>query len=70
MQRAIEAGDKMSGITIMKMTEELDTGDIIYQEPVSIEDNDSSQNLHEKFIKIGIDLLDLISYLVGNKHTL
>ena len=59
IQRAIEAGDKMSGITIMKMTEELDTGDIIYQEPVSIEDNDSSQNLHEKFIKIGIDSLFL-----------
>mgnify|MGYP001169627462 FL=1 len=41
IQRSIESGDKLSGITIMKMVEKLDAGDIIYQEPVKIDDNDS-----------------------------
>tara|TARA_B100001778_G_scaffold286445_1_gene253770 strand:+ start:1088 stop:2020 length:933 start_codon:yes stop_codon:yes gene_type:complete len=57
IQRSIESGDKLSGITIMKMVEKLDAGDIIYQEPVKIDDNDSSISLHNKFIKIGTEVL-------------
>ena len=57
IQRSIEAGDKLSGITIMQMTEELDKGDIIYQEPIRIDDNDSSSSMHVKFISIGVDCL-------------
>ena len=68
IQRAIESGDKLTGITIMKMEERLDAGDIIYQEPIKISDNDSSATLHEKCIKIGIDclLLTLDSILANN----
>lgn len=68
IQRSIEAGDKLSGITIMKMVEKLDAGDIIYQEPVQITNNDSSLSMHEKFIKIGVDslLLTLDSILEDN----
>ena len=68
IQRAIEAGDKLSGITIMKMIEKLDAGDIIYQEPVKIDDYDSSSSLHNKFIDIGTDtlLLTLDSILENN----
>ena len=54
IQRSIEAGDKISGVTIMQMTEGLDQGDIIYQEPVDIKDNDSSSIMHNKFITTGI----------------
>ncbi len=57
IQRSIESGDKLSGITIMKMVEKLDAGDIIYQEPIKIDDNDSSISLHNKFIKIGTEVL-------------
>ena len=57
IKRSIESGDKLSGITIMKMVEKLDAGDIIYQEPVKIDDNDSSISLHNKFIKIGTEVL-------------
>ena len=32
IQRAIEAGDSQTGVTIMQMDEGLDTGDILYQE--------------------------------------
>ena len=68
IQRSIEYGDKLSGITIMKMKEKLDAGDIIYQEPIKIEDNDSSISLHKKFIEIGTDclLLTLDSIIENN----
>ena len=68
IQRSIESGDKLSGITIMKISEGLDKGDIIYQEPVKIEENDSSTKLHEKFVRIGIDslLITLESILENN----
>ena len=50
------------------MSEGLDKGDIIYQEPVKIEENDSSTKLHEKFVRIGIDslLITLESILENN----
>lgn len=68
IQRAIEAGDKLSGVTIMQMDEGLDKGDIIYQEPVHIEDNDSSSIMHNKFILTGINslLITLESILENN----
>ena len=68
IQRSIEAGDELTGITIMKMNEGLDTGDIIYQEPIPIGDNDSSKDMHDKFITLGIDslLLSLDSILENN----
>ena len=68
IQRSIEYGDKLSGITIIKMEEKLDAGDIIYQEPIKIEDNDSSISLHNKFIEIGTDslLLTLDSIVENN----
>jgi methionyl-tRNA formyltransferase len=68
IQRSIEAGDELTGITIMKMNEGLDTGDIIYQEPIPIGDNASSKDMHNKFITLGIDslLLSLDSILENN----
>ena len=68
IQRSIEAGDELTGITIMKMNEGLDTGDIIYQEPIPIGDNDSSKDMHDKFITLGVDslLLSLDSILENN----
>ena len=68
IQRSIEAGDELTGITIMKMNEGLDTGDIIYQEPIPIGDNESSKDMYNKFITLGIDslLLSLDSILENN----
>ena len=68
VQRSIEAGDKLSGITIMQMTEKLDKGDIIYQEPIQIKINDSSTIMHNKFISVGVEalLVTLGSILANN----
>ena len=57
IQRSIEAGDKLSGVSIMQMNEELDKGDVIYQEPVPITDNDSSISMHKKFADVGSQAL-------------
>ena len=53
IQRAIEAGDAVTGITIMQMDEGLDTGDICLsaQEPISADD--TSASLHDRLALLG-----------------
>lgn len=53
IQRAIAAGDKESGITIMQMNAGLDTGDILQLAPCPINDNDSGGSLHDRLAEIG-----------------
>lgn len=53
IQRAIAAGDKESGITIMQMNAGLDTGDILLLSPCPIKDSDSGGDLHDRLAKIG-----------------
>lgn len=47
IQRAIEAGDETSGVTIMQMDEGLDTGDMILIQPVPIGKQTTGQTLHD-----------------------
>lgn len=53
IQRAIQAGDAETGITIMQMDEGLDTGDMLlkYRCPIAADDN--AQSLHDKLAIIG-----------------
>ena len=53
IQRAIWAGDKETGVTIMQMDEGLDTGDILSIETLAISDEDTSASLYEKLSKLG-----------------
>lgn len=53
IQRAIEAGDPQSGITIMRMDEGLDTGDMLLERAVSIGAEDSAAQLHDKLALLG-----------------
>ncbi|MFW8566002.1 methionyl-tRNA formyltransferase [Orrella sp. 11846] len=48
IQRAIEAGDTHTGITIMQMDEGLDTGDMLLIAPLEIEPSDNAQRLHDR----------------------
>ncbi len=57
IHRAIMNGYNKTGITIMYMNEGLDSGDIIAQEEVIIEDNDTASTLHNKLKVIGGPLL-------------
>ncbi len=53
IQRAILAGDDMTGITIMQINSGLDTGDILAQERVPITDMTTAETLHELLASLG-----------------
>lgn len=53
IQRAIAAGDKESGITIMQMNAGLDTGDILQLTSCPITNKDSGGDLHDRLADIG-----------------
>jgi methionyl-tRNA formyltransferase len=64
IQRAIEAGDRETGVTIMQMDVGLDTGDMLIKAFCPILGEDTGGSLHDKLISIGtpalIEALDLI----------
>lgn len=57
IQRVIEAGDKQSGISIMKMAAALDAGDVLSQRVVEITPQTTGGDLHDKLSEIGAELL-------------
>ncbi len=57
IQAAILAGDSQTGVTIMKMDQGVDTGAIINQHAMKIEDDDTAASLSEKLSHLGADLL-------------
>jgi len=57
IQRAIEAGDRATGITIMQMDAGLDTGDMLLRQELPIEPDDTSATLHDKLAALGARLI-------------
>ena len=57
VQSAILNGEKYTGITIMHVTEALDSGDIILQESIPIYEADNTSTLTERLFKLGAKLL-------------
>jgi methionyl-tRNA formyltransferase len=57
INRAIINGEKVSGVTIMQMTEELDAGDIILQEETPIGGDETFDQLHDRLAHRGAELL-------------
>src|ERR1700686_4095609 len=57
INRAIMAGDKESGVTIMKMDEGLDTGAMAMAERVSIGADMTAGDLHDALARLGADLI-------------
>ncbi len=53
IQRAIEAGDADTGITIMQMDVGLDTGDMLYKLATPIAADDNAQRLHDRLADMG-----------------
>lgn len=53
IQRAIEAGDAETGVTIMQMDEGLDTGPMLAKEALSIELDDTAATLHDRLAQLG-----------------
>ncbi len=57
MQRAIMAGDQVTGVTLMYMDEGLDTGDIITAESFPIEKTDTFETIHDRSAALGAAML-------------
>ena len=57
IQRAIEAGDVETGITIMQMDKGLDTGAMLLTETTAIGADDTSSTLHDRLADIGARLI-------------
>lgn len=57
VQRAIEAGDEITGITLMKMEAGLDTGPMIVKSETTITNDDTSCSLFERLTEMGADLV-------------
>ena len=57
IQRAIEAGDTETGITIMQMDAGIDTGDMLLQQKVTITSTMTGGELHDILSKLGAELL-------------
>jgi len=53
IQRAIEAGDRETGITIMQMDEGLDTGDMLLLEACTIDEATNAAALHDTLAAMG-----------------
>lgn len=53
IQRAIEAGDVVTGISIMKMEAGLDTGPVMVQRALRIGHNDHAGTIHDELAKLG-----------------
>jgi methionyl-tRNA formyltransferase len=57
IQRAIMAGDRETGMMIMKMDEGLDTGPVALAESVAIAPDMTAGELHDRLMAIGADLM-------------
>ena len=57
IQRALLSGDKYTGVGIMKMDEGLDTGDILIEEKIIIENNENLQTLKDKLSELSSKLI-------------
>ncbi len=57
IQRAILAGDALSGVTIMQMDEGLDTGDMLLKKAVEITPRETGGSLHDKLARAGAEAI-------------
>jgi methionyl-tRNA formyltransferase len=57
IHRAIMAGDKITGVQVMRMEEGLDTGPVLATAQTSIEADDTTGTLHDRLAALGATLL-------------
>ena len=57
IQRAIEAGDRESGVCLMQMEKGLDTGPVLLSQSLEIGANDTGGQLHDRLAALGAQVL-------------
>ena len=55
--RAVIGGERETGITVMKTELGLDTGDMLLQRPLAIENNDTAGTLTQKLARLGAEMI-------------
>ncbi len=71
IQQAVIDGDSESGITIMMMDEGLDTGDILIQKKVKIDEKETGGSLFDKLAKCGSELIkEAVELLLSGDYVL
>jgi methionyl-tRNA formyltransferase len=69
VQRAIEAGDRQTGICIMQMDEGLDTGPVIERVAIPLHGTETGGELHDRLSRLGADtLVRCVRSLAENEH--
>ncbi|MDN3653050.1 methionyl-tRNA formyltransferase [Thalassotalea ponticola] len=69
IQRALEAGDQQTGVTIMQMDVGLDTGAMLLKASCPITDSDTSASLYDKLADLGPKaLLDTMQQMAEGTH--
>jgi methionyl-tRNA formyltransferase len=70
IQRAILAGDRKTGITIMQMDQGLDTGAILLQRSIAITQDDTAQTLHDKLALLGaLCIVEVLVHFDERRHS-
>lgn len=70
IQAAIANGDAETGITIMHVIRELDAGNIISAKKISIGDQETAGELHDRLADLGPSALsEALEILAGNPHS-
>jgi methionyl-tRNA formyltransferase len=69
VQSAILRGEKETGVTIIKLDEEMDHGPILAQEKIEILSTDTTQSLYQRLFPLGASLIvtNLQNYVSGKK---
>jgi methionyl-tRNA formyltransferase len=57
IQRAIMAGDRVTGVQVMRMEEGLDTGPVLASAETPIEFDDTTSSLHDRLASLGAQLM-------------
>ena len=70
IQRAILAGDRETGITIMQMDAGLDTGAMLYKATCPISASDTGASLHDRLALLGGDALLAVADALRDGETL
>jgi methionyl-tRNA formyltransferase len=58
IQRALLAGDPVTGVTIMRMEAGLDTGPMLLSRSIPVETRDNAKSLHDKLAALGALLIE------------
>lgn len=70
IQRAIQAGDSQTGVTIMQMEAGLDTGPMLYKAIIDIGENEAGGQLHDRLAPLGATaLMHTLNLLVAGQLT-